>query len=253
MDSPPAALQDHIEYIQEEILHELTLEPQDSLTLVDYLRDRRKAFLDVGTRYFILGSYDSPFKQRLEIVATELNRRYKSYAYLLAPQPGINLAADLPELSIKFYAHALYADYITLVLEHNAGGALIEAGRSDNPRLKQKTWVLPRGHDHPHLTTFLNGRVPQSRDECYAIAIEMAYHADNLDSRLDDLAERAQEGQDIPVTQSELKNYIDDELDERQPDYTGVLTDDLTYYEQVNRCLPWTTEAELRDRVSEIP
>jgi hypothetical protein len=242
-----------MEYIQEEVLHELTLEPQDSLTLVDYLRDRREAFLDVGTRYFVLGSYDSPFKQRLDIVETELNRRYKSYAYLLAPQPGIGLEADLPELSIKFYAHALYADYITLVLEHNAGGALVEAGRCDQPRLKEKTWVFPRGHGHPYLTTFLNGRAPQSRDECYAIAIEMAYHADNLDSRLDDLAVRAQDGQDIPVTQSELKSYIDDELDERQPDYTGVLTDDLTYYEQVTRCLPWTTEEELRDRVSEIP
>lgn len=253
MESPPAELQDHIAYIQEDVLDEITLERGDSLALIDYLHDRRRAFYGAGTRYFVLGSYETPFKYRVDVVATELNRRYNTYAYLLAPQPDLDLQTTIPELGVKFYIHALYADYITLVLEHNTGGALVEAGRCDRPPLRRKTYVLPRGID-PGATDPVDD--PESVDDWHARAIEAAYQTTDepLEDVLEALAEQAQHDAGQSPTKADLMDHIEAELGGRSPTYSGVLSDDvLQYYHEVGRCLPWTTEDELRDQVSEIP
>jgi hypothetical protein len=187
-------------------------------------------------------------KYRLDEALDVLNHRHDAYAYLLATQPALHVSDAVPDLKVKFFLHALYADAIPLILEHNTGGAVAEFGRIERPTLLERTYLFPRAleehyNDESVLTT---------RDSARARAIELAYHASNLDERLAVLAERARDN-GLDVSTQELESYLDSELNGHTPSYSGVITDSLTHLEALDQCFSWTTTEELEDQLSHVP
>ena len=168
------------DFIIDDILYGLDLDPVDSEHLLSYMRERHDHLFGPHSTYFVLGSYESPFKYRLDEALDVLNHRYDAYAYLLATQPDLDVSDDIPALKVKFYLHALYADWIPLILEHDTGGAVAEFGRIERPTLLDRTYLFPRAQEEHYddeslLTT---------RDAVRARAIELAYHADDVDEEL---------------------------------------------------------------------
>ncbi|SDF47411.1 hypothetical protein [Halorientalis regularis] len=198
--------------------------------------------------YFVLGSYEPPFKYRLDEALDVLNHRHDAYAYLLATQPDLNVSNDVPDLKVKFFLHALYADAIPLILEHDTGGAVAEFGRVERPTLLDRTYLFPRAleeryDDESRFTT---------RDAVCARAVELAYHADNLDERLAALAEHARD-HGLDISTQDLDSYLDSELDGRTPSYSGVITDSLAHLDSLNQCFSWTRTTELEKQLSHVP
>lgn len=250
MEKVPENVQGIEEFILTDVLHGIELDPQESLALLSYMQNRHDHLFGPFTTYFVLGSYERPFKFRLEIALDELNRRLHAYAYLLAPQPDPDLPERLPALKIKFYIHALYADYIPLVLEHNTGGALAEFGRADRPFLLDRTYVFPRGHNPPH------DRPVDSRDAVHARSIELAYEAAGEDALRDALERLTEEAavNGITLTVDELTAYLEGEFGAHlPPSYSGVLKNGFKHYEQKGQCFPWMTEENLRAGISNMP
>jgi len=250
METVPEDVHDIEEFILTDVLHGVELDPQESLALLTYMRERHEHLFGPFTTYFVLGSYERPFKFRLEIALSELNSRLHAYAYLLAPQPDPDLPERLPALKIKFYLHAIYADWIGLVLEHNTGGALAEFGRVDRPFLLDRTYVFPRGYDPRH-----DGSV-DSLNTVHARSVELAYEAAGKDELLDALETLTEEAatNGISLTTDDLTEYLERELGGRLvPSYSGVITDGLTHYERLGQCFSWTTEDELRTNITNVP
>lgn len=238
------------EFVLTDVLRGIELEPGESQTLLSYIQERHDHLFGPYTTYFVLGSYERPFKFRLELALSELNSRLHAYAYLLATQPDPDLPDRLPSLKIKFYLHAVYADWIVLVLEHNTGGALAEFGRADRPFLFDRTYVFPRGYE-----SYYDDAV-ESLDDIHARSIELAYQADQRDALLDRLETLVEEADsvDVSVTRDDLTAYLETELGGRLvPSYSGVITDGLEHYDQVGRCVSWTTEDELRSGLDDVP
>lgn len=250
MEKVPENVHDVEEFILTDVLHGIDLDPQESLGLLTYMQERHEHLFGPFTTYFVLGSYERPFKYRLEIALSELNSCLHAYAYLLAPQPDPDLPERLPAVKIKFYLHAIYADWIALILEHNTGGALTEFGRVDRPFLLNRTYVYPRGYDTQRTNP------PDSLDTVHARSIELAYEADGeeaLRGTLETLVEEA-ESNDISLTLDDLTVYLGNELGGRLvPSYSGVITDGIKHFEQMEQCFSWTTEDELRNKISIIP
>jgi len=234
--------------ILDDVLHGLELDPVDSERLLSYIRERHEHLFGPHSTYFVLGSYEPPFKYRLEEALDVLNHRHDAYAYLLATQPDLHVSDDVPGLKVKFFLHALYADVIPLVLEHDTGGAVAEFGRVERPILLDRTYLFPRAleehYDDESLLT--------TQEAVLARAIELAYHADDLDERLATLAERARD-RGIDISTRDLGSYVDAELDGRTPSYSGVITDSLVHLESLDRCFSWTTTAELDEQLSHVP
>ncbi|OAQ52503.1 hypothetical protein HTG_12840 [Natrinema mahii] len=248
MDKIPERTDELTDFVLNDVLYGVELDPADGERLLSYMRERHEHLFGPHSTYFVLGSYESPFKYRLDEVLDVLNHRHDAYAYLLATQPDLNVSDDVPALKVNFFLHALYADSIPLVLEHDTGGAVAEFGRVERPTLLERTYLFPRAREERYddeslLTT---------RDAVLARAVELAYHADDLDGELAALAERACD-RGLAISVRDLESYLETELGGRTPSYSGVITDSLVHLESLNRCFSWTTTAELDDRLSNVP
>jgi hypothetical protein len=236
------------DFILEDVLYGLELDPADGERLLSYMRDRHEHLFGPHSTYFVLGSYESPFKYRLDDALDVLNHRHDAYAYLLATQPDLDVSDAVPDLKVKFFLHALYADAIPLILEHNTGGAVAEFGRVERPALLERTYLFPRALEEHYDDELLL----TTRDAILARAIELAYNADDLDERLAALAERARD-HGLDISTHTLDSYLDSELDGRTPSYSGVITDSLLHLESLNQCFSWTTTEELEEQLSHVP
>lgn len=236
------------DFILDDVLYGLELDSADSERLLSYMRARHEHLFGPHSTYFVLGSYEPPFKYRVDEALDVLNHRHDAYAYLLATQPDLHVSDAVPDLKVKFFLHALYADAIPLILEHDTGGAVAEFGRVERPTLLARTYLFPRAleeqYDDESLLT--------SQDAVLARAIELAYHADDLDERLATLAERARD-HGIDISTQDLDSYLDSELDGLTPSYSGVITDSLVHLESLNQCFSWTTTEELEEQLSHVP
>lgn len=236
------------DFILDDVLYGLELDPIDSERLLSYMRARHEHLFGPHSTYFVLGSYESPFKYRLDDALDVLNHRHDAYAYLLATQPDLHVSDAIPDLKVKFFLHALYADAILLILEHDTGGAVAEFGRIERPTLLERTYLFGRAleehYDEDSLLT--------TRDAVHARAIELAYHASNLDERLATLAERARD-HGLDISTQELKSDLDSELNGRRPSYSGVITDSLSHLDALGQCFSWTTAEELEEQLSHVP
>lgn len=237
------------EFLSAEILHGTEFTPETSRQIVGSLNRCHEHFFGPFTTYFVLGSYERPFKFRLDTVVDELNRRVAAYAFLQATQPDLELPDGIPALKLKFYVHALYADAVVTVLEHDTGGALVEFGRLDRTPFFDRTFVFPRGLEARHESW-------KHVDGVRACAIELAYRCDDvgeLGSRLEQLASHAQR-EGIEVTPDGLMAHLEDTFGAHlPPSYSELIPDVVSQYEAAGRYASWTTENELRDAVSRIP
>lgn len=250
MEGIPENAQEVADFLLDEVLHGIELRPEESAEILSYLNRQHEFLFGPHRTYFVLGSYETPFKYRLETAADELNSRYSAYCYLMAARPDPDLPDDFPVLKLKFYLHAIYADCIPLILEHNTGGALAEFGRVDRDVLFERTHLFPRGKDSRYEN--LDDHALPSKGSLEARAIELAYSAgEALESELESLVS------DINAdgsTVAELLDYVERELGGHvPPDYSGVLSDGFVHFERVDRCQSWTTEAELREEIKELP
>ncbi|MCL9817524.1 hypothetical protein [Natronocalculus amylovorans] len=236
------------DFILDDVLYGLELDPVDSERLLSYMRERHEHLFGPHSTYFVLGSYEPPFKYRLDEALDVLNYRHDAYAYLLATQPDLHVSDDIPALKVKFFLHALYADAIPLILEHNTGGAVAEFGRIERPTLLCRTYLFPRSLEEHYE----DKSVLTTEDAIFARAIELAYHADNLDERLTTLAEHAGT-HELDISKSDLDSHLDAELNRRRPSYSGVITDSLLHLESLNQCFSWATTAELEEQLSNVP
>lgn len=248
MTKIPERTDELTDFILNDILYGLDLDPIDSERLLSYMRERHEYLFGPHSTYFVLGSYEPPFKYRLDIALDVLNYRHDAYAYLLATQPDLEVSDDIPALKVKFFLHALYADSIPLILEHDTGGAVAEFGRIERPTLLDRTYLFPRAYEEHYdedslLTT---------HDAIRARAVELAYHADSLDENLTALAAHARE-QGLDISTQELESYLKTELSGRTPSYSGVITDSLSHLESLNQCFSWTTTEELENQLSNVP
>ncbi len=248
MDVIPETTDELTDFILNDILYGLELDPVDSERLLSYMRERHEHLFGPHSTYFVLGSYEAPFKYRLDEALDVLNRRHDAYAYLLATQPDLEVSDDIPDLKVKFFLHALYADSIPLILEHDTGGAVAEFGRVERPTLLERTYLFPRSQEEHYdddslLTT--HGAI-------LARAVELAYHADGLSEELDTLAERARD-RGLEISTQDLESYLESELGGRTPSYSGVITDSLVHLESLNQCFSWTTTEELEEQLSNVP
>ncbi|MFP8890807.1 hypothetical protein ACLI4U_13700 [Natrialbaceae archaeon A-CW2] len=248
MDRIPENTEELTDFILNDLLYGLELDPVDSEQLLLYMQERHEHLFGPHSTYFVLGSYEPPFKYRLDEALDVLNHRHDAYAYLLATQPDLEVSDDIPDLKVKFFLHALYADSIPLVLEHDTGGAVVEFGRVERPWLLDRTYLFPRAQEEHYKDDSLL----TTQDAIHARAVELAYHADDLDRELSTLAECARNhGLDISV--QDLKAYLQSELGGRTPSYSGVITDSLVHLSSLNQCFSWTTAEELKEQLSNVP
>ncbi|ELY45376.1 hypothetical protein [Natronorubrum sulfidifaciens] len=248
MTKIPENSEELTDFILNDVLYGLELDPIDSERLLLYMRERHEHLFGPHSTYFVLGSYESPFKYRLDEALDVLNHRHDAYAYLLATQPDLDVSDAIPNLKVKFFLHALYADSIPLLLEHDTGGAIAEFGRVERPVLLDRTYLFPRAQEEHYddeslLTT---------QDAILARAVELAYRADDLDKELAALATQARE-HGLDISTQDLESYLESELGGRTPSYSGVITDSLVHLESLDQCFSWTTTAELEDRLSNVP
>ncbi|SER81471.1 hypothetical protein [Natrinema salaciae] len=236
------------DFILSDVLYGVDLDPVDSERLLSYMRERHEHLFGPHSTYFVLGSYEPPFKYRLDEALDVLNRRHDAYAYLLATQPDLDVSADVPALKVKFFLHALYAESIPLILEHDTGGAVAEFGRVERPTLLERTYLFPRSREE----RYDDESVLTTRDAIRARAIELAYHAAEFDAELAALADHARD-HELDVSTQDLESYVETELGGRTPSYSGVITDSLVHLESLDRCFSWTTTDELEEQLSTVP
>lgn len=248
MEDIPENTEELTAFILDDVLYGLELDPVDSERLLSYMQERHTHLFGPHSTYFVLGSYESPFKYRLDTVLDVLNYRHDSYAYLLATQPDLNVSNDIPALKVKFFLHALYADSIPLILEHDTGGAVAEFGRIERPMLLDRTYVFPRAQKE----TYDDRSLLTTQDAVRARAVELAYHATDLEAELAGLVEHARE-HGLDSSMQDLESYLESELGGRNPSYSGVITDSLVHLESLDQCFSWTTTAELEEQLSNIP
>lgn len=249
-----------MDVLYNDVLQDIELRPEESKKLLEYLNERHEYLYGPHKRYFILGSYERPFKFRLEEVADELNHRHNAYAYLMGPLQDPDLPDDFPTLKLKFYLHAMYADYIALVLEHNTGGALAEFGRVEDKMFFNRTHVYPRAYKNQYeeviesldAEAIDDPQVAEVHEDVKARAIEIAYETDeDVDQKLAALVDEL--NTEI-YTVDALKEFLEEELgDHIPPTYTGVLTDGFIHFERAGRCHSWVKVEELRQATKDLP
>jgi hypothetical protein len=259
MDGVPENATEVFDYLMDDLLSGIELHPSERQDLMAYMNERHSSLYGPFTTYFVLGSYDQPFKWRLEIAAEQLNNRIETYAYLLAPQPDPNMGRDdlysgddpnFPELKLKYYIHALYADHIVGIVEHNYGGDLTELGRNNLRTFFDRTRLLPRGWQTTLPDTI------EDTDDVRVFAFQAIYNCPNMSAlkdRLDEIVDGAAAA-DLPVTNADLRSEIKREFGHlRTIRYSGVVTDEFVHYDRAGQCDPWLIESQLRANIKDLP
>lgn len=129
----PDISNDDIEDVVPLPIDELNLKTGDIQALIKHCQaidSQLKTGLDDIQRYFILGNYDHPQRERLDLVKDKISRTDTNYhPYLLdditvtGPQ-----ASDYKQFYLKFHATVNRTDVFTLVIEDNDGGHELETG-----------------------------------------------------------------------------------------------------------------------------
>lgn len=230
-------------------LRDVNVDPAEATAILSWVQEELPAIYERDqTAYLVLGSYRSPYIRRVRSVNDRLNRRYGTYAFLIGDLDDIDVLR-LPEFRVKFHLTAALADYITSVIEQDAGGEINELGKLSETEYFGKAYVLPRGY---HWETESN---LQDKEDVFAAAaqIETATGADEETKQpeLTALVDRATAA-GIDVTVDEVTAWLADH-DPEVPSYSWVQLNDFRLFELQDRCYPWLTEDELLERTDELP
>jgi hypothetical protein len=232
----------------DEALQGLELEPDETAEILGFANEEVPHLLTPEPSYFILGSYRSPYLQRLRIVQNELNKRHGTYPFLMGDLREID-NDRLPTFRIRFYLLAVYADFIIAVFEQDAGGEVTELGKISATPFFDDSYVLPRDY------AWMTERRIDSPEDVFAAATAIHFNEDldpdGIDEELGRLVTSAQKA-GLDVTRED----VDIHLDERDGDsvsYSWVHLNEFRLFELHDRCLPWSTPDDLRSVLDELP
>jgi len=201
------------------------------------------------TTFFVLGSYEEPFKYRLDGVTDRLNRsRPSGYAFIQATQPDLNLPGRLAPIKLKFYMLAFASDHLVLVIEHNAGGDLPELDRLASPDLIDRAYAFARTGNRRFAPA-------KSEKESRRLAIAAAYSSGSDAALRVALREIINDGNIPDVSDDDLYDWLEEELGGRAPiSYSGVVDDLFGLLDGRDRLYGWDLEEYLYMEVSqELP
>jgi hypothetical protein len=235
----------------DEALQGLELEPGETAEILGFANDEIPHVLTPETSYFILGSYRSPYIQRLRIVQNELNKRHRTYPFLMGDLREID-NDRLPTFRIRFHLLAVYSDFIVAVFEQDAGGEITELGKISTTPFFDDSYALPRDF------VWMTERRIDTLEDVFAASAAIYFNDDldpqAVDEELGTLVSSAQEA-GVDVTRDE----VDAHLDERDGDdgesvsYSWVHLNEFRLFELHDRCFPWSTPDDLRSVVDELP
>lgn len=235
----------------QETVGDVELEPVEKREVWRFTRRELPYLWSQRTSYFILGSYRDPYIRRLRAVQNELTKQLGAYPFIMGDLVELP-TARLTTFDIMFTLLATYSDYIVGVFEKESGGEAPELGEIDDPPYFDKSYVFPRDY------AWITDANLESKHHVLQAALELAFTEELPDgevhSKIASLVDRAQET-GIPVTEQEVWDVIADRKDEgdEPATYSWVHLNKFRKFELHDRCFPWTTEAELRTAVTELP
>jgi hypothetical protein len=235
----------------DEALQGLELEPDETAEILGFANEEVPHLLTPESSYFILGSYRSPYLQRLRIVQNELNKRHGTYPFLMGDLREID-NDRLPTFRIRFYLLAVYADFIIAVFEQDAGGEITELGKISRTPFFDDSYVLPRDY------AWMTERRIDAPEDVFAAAAAIYFNedvdSDAVDEELGTLVTSAQKA-GVGVTREDIDVHLDERngADGDSVSYSWVHLNEFRLFELHGRCLPWSTPEDLRSVPDELP
>lgn len=218
---------------------------------IDFIRTELPAFQVSGrTTYLVLGSYRDNFEHRLRLVQSELNKRTDTFAAVIGDlrEPSFG---DRSPFTVTLHLVATYADWVVGVYEKESGGESPELGVIYSLYF-EKTHVLPKDY------AWMTSENVQSPAAVRRTALEIYFNDELSDeekkAELEGLYRTVKEN-DIEVSRDELVETITtrERADDAPATYSWVHQSFFRDFERNGQCHPWFTEAELRDRATQVP
>jgi hypothetical protein len=248
--SPPPGATEIMQVVHETV-GGLELEPGEKREIWRFIQRELPYLWSQRTSYFILGSYRDPYIRRLRAVQNELTKQLGAYPFILGDL--FELPTDrLNTFDIMFALLATYSDYIVGVFEKDSGGEAPELGEIDDPPFFEKSYVFPRDY------AWVTDANLDSEHHVIQAALDIAFTDeltdDEIQSEIESLLERAQKAS-IDISEGEVWDIIADRADQGKAPatYSWVHQNKFRKFELHDRCIPWTTEEELRAGVAELP
>ncbi|GAB7018844.1 hypothetical protein JCM18750_17050 [Halostagnicola bangensis] len=241
------------------IFEGISSSPQgDYHEVVRYMNEELPRFEQADSSYLILGSYRSAYGRRLREFANCLNMPTNAESIVLGDTIDLDTEV-VPEFDIKINLLGEATDYIAGVYEKESGGESPELGVV-RALFVNKTFVLPRDY------TGLTRDSLETRENVIQAALAVYYaDFDHIDSKqrvaekkkaeIASLLTAARE-EGVDITERELTDIIKErqsDIDEPPAEYSWVRLSFFKRFEAMDQCHPWTTMAELRDLVDEMP
>ena len=147
---PPRPSEAELFELLREILPE-DITPAMVTDVLSFISTETKPLFTPQTTVFVLGSYREPERERVTLVKDQLNAKPMTYGFLESDLLDIE-NPDLPETHVKFHLLASFTNYIVMILEHGAGGAVTELADLTPPSTYfEYSYVLPRDYESKNV------------------------------------------------------------------------------------------------------
>ncbi len=232
------------------ILSGHTVSNEDVMEIIDFTREYQSISTPQDT-WFVLGSYQSPYRYRLRGLADRLNRHLFTYAFLMADHADAT-KTGWAETHVKFHLLARYVDHIVMVMEHATGGQVGELNDLTYDPYFEKSHVMSR--------LYTDDLTPRFEDE--SDVVDMARLLLNAGFSSDD----AEEELEILVSDEllrELSGDVGDAVTEAEREnesasfdigsYSQVQHGKYDLFDGAGRLLPWMTALDFYAAVDELP
>lgn len=242
----------------QQALSGITLPNEDYTAIRTWVNEELPQLQAAGyISYVVFGSYRRNYHRSLRIAQYELAKATTATAVVLGDTPPLGLTigqsrTDPLEFELKFHLLTEFADLNVAIYEKDSGGEAVELGLLRHDHCFAQTIVLPRDYYGVGQHTF------DTKAEVLEGARHIAFAADLNDSQkkteLRGLLATARDD-DIPITEHELTEFLDEELaerDEDEPSYSWVHLALFRRFEEANRCRTWHSEADLREAVARV-
>jgi len=232
------------------ILSGHTVSNEDVKEIFDFTREYQSISTPQDT-WFVLGSYQSPYRYRLRGLADRLNRHLFTYAFLMADHADAT-KTGWAETHVKFHLLARYVDHIVMVMEHATGGQVGELNDLTHDPYFEKSYVMPRLYRDD-----LTPRFEDKSDivEAARLLLNAGFSGDEAADELEVL---------VPDEQMrKLDEDVGDVVDEAEQENTRASFDIGSYsqvqhgkydlFEAEDRLLPWMTVQDFYAAVGDLP
>jgi len=232
------------------ILSDHTVSSEDVGEIIEFTQEFQSIPTPQDT-WFVLGSYQSPYRYRLRGLADRLNRHLFTYAFLMADHADAT-ETGWAETHVKFHLLARCVDHIVMVMEHATGGQVGELNDLTYDPYFEKSHVLPR--------LYRDDLTPRFEDEFDVVEgarllLNAGFSSDAAEGKLEELVS------------DEQRRKLDGELSEvvaeakRQNggadydigSYSQVQHGKYDLFEDRERLLPWMTVPNFYAAVGDLP